>query len=213
MRLLITASLLNSWQWYLNSPEPNLDEFKTALRRERGADNKAMQDGRAFETRVRLACGDYEPNEREIADLEATCPDGNELTDEYVSTVDEIAGIVSGGAWQVAVSKDVEVSGQDFLLYGRLDVLKGPWVFDIKFSHAFEIGKYRDSPQTKMYLSLVQEVIGMRYLVSTGKTVAEDYYLRENVEPIENDVRDFWNWLEGRKELLDLYVANWKAKY
>ena len=176
-------------------------------------DNEAMQNGRAFETRVRIACGNYEPNENELKDLEATCPDGNELTDEYMNTVDEIADIVRGGAWQVSASKTIQVFGHDIVLYGRMDVLKGPWVFDIKFSHSYEIGKYLHSAQTKMYLALVPEVLGIRYLVSTGKVTAEDYYRRESVEPIENDVRDFLTWLKERKELFDLYVQNWQSKY
>jgi len=213
MKFLITPSLINSWTWYLDSPEPNLDEFKAVLRRERTPDNEAMQKGRAFETRVRVACGDYEPTESEKADLEATCPEGNELTDEYMNTVDEIADIVRGGAWQVSASKTIQVFGHDIVLYGRMDVLKGPWVFDIKFSHSYEIGKYLHSAQTKMYLALVPEVLGIRYLVSTGKVVAEDYYRRESVEPIENDVRDFLSWLKDRKDLFDLYVQNWQSKY
>lgn len=213
MKYLITPSLLNSWAWYLNSPEPNLDEFKAVLRRERTPDNEAMQNGRAFEARVRMACGNYEPTESEKIDLDATCPEGNELTDEYVATVEEIADIVRGGTWQVSASKTVKLLDTDFVLYGRTDVLKGPWVFDIKFSHSYEIGKFFKSAQTKIYVELFPGMFGIRYLVSNGKTVAEDYYLRENIEPIENDIRDFWNWLNDRKDLFDLYVQNWQSKY
>ena len=211
--LLITASLLSSWLWYLNADEPNLEEFKTVLRRERTPDNPAMQAGRAFEVRVRRASDGYEPNERDKEDLYATCPKGEQLSDEYVQCVNEIAEIVSGGVWQFSASKNITIAGTDFILYGRLDVLKGAWVYDTKFTRTFDIGKYFNAPQTKMYIALVPETVGMKYLACDGNCWSEDSYRREDIQPIENDVRDFWNWLQERHELLNLYVSNWESKY
>jgi len=208
--LLITASLLSSWLWYLNADEPNLDEFKTVLRRERTPDNPAMQAGRAFEVRVRMVSDGYNPGVNDLKDIDATI---NDVDENYTRCVGEIADIVRGGVWQYSASKSITINGTAFVLYGRLDVLKGAWVYDTKFTHTFEIGKYLTSPQTKMYLALVPETVGMKYLACDGNYWSEDCYRREDVQPIENDVRDFWNWLQEREELLNLYLANWESKY
>jgi len=208
--LLITASLLSSWLWYLNADEPNLDEFKTVLRREKTPDNPAMQAGRAFEVRVRMASDGYIPNERDQTDLDETARD---VYGTYTDCVNEVAGIVAGGVWQYSASKNVIISGTPFVLYGRIDVLKGAWVYDTKFTRTFDVGKYFTSPQTKMYIALVPETIGMKYLACDGNNWYEDSYRREDIQPIENDVRDFWNWLQDKTELLNLYVENWQSKY
>lgn len=208
--LLITASLLSSWLWYLNADEPNLEEFKMVLRRERTPDNPAMQAGRAFETRVRMASEEYNLSERDIIDLMETERD---IDENYTRCVNEIADIVSGGVWQFSASKNITIAGTDFVLYGRLDVLKGAWVYDTKFTRTFDIGKYFNAPQTKMYIALVPETVGMKYLACDGNYWSEDSYRREDIQPIENDVRDFWNWLQERPELLNLYVSNWESKY
>jgi hypothetical protein len=214
MRLLITASLLSSWEYYLNSQDEAEDQaltdFLSSLRREPIKDNAAMQGGRAFETRVRMVAEPwYKPTENEEADLRDTRDDG---TDErYTACVAEVADMVRGGCWQVKASKPVEIAGQEFMLYGRLDVLRGPWIHDIKFSHTFEAGKYRDAPQTKMYLALIDGPEGIRYDVSDGNNVYVDEYRRRDVEPIENTVADFWSWINAQDEYLSIYLDKWRS--
>lgn len=208
--LLITASLLSSWLWYLDADEPNLDEFKTVLRRERTPDNPAMQAGRAFEVRVRMASDGYTPDEQDQKDLDET---NGDVYGTYTDCVNEIAEIVKGGVWQYSASKNIVLAGTPFVLYGRLDVLKGAWVYDTKFTRTFTIGKYFSAPQTKMYLALVPETVGMKYLACDGNNWYEDCYRREDIKPIENDIRDFWSWLQDKDELLNLYVQNWQSKY
>jgi len=214
MPFLITQSLLSSWQWYLSADEDNeekayFDLIKT-LRREKLEDNESMLFGRVFESVVRLICdGDAWINEKDKADVLLK---KKEFDDERLQKcVYEVAEECKGGVWQVKQSKIKNILGQDFLLYGRLDVLKGPWIIDIKFSHTFEIGKYRDSPQTKMYMHLVPDVIGMKYLISDGNQTYEDVYLRSSVESIDNDIKDFWSWISTQHALFYLYVKNWES--
>jgi len=98
------------------------------------------------------------------------------------------------------------------LLYGRMDAFGGAWIDDIKFGKSFEVGKYRDSPQTKMYLDLEPGPMGMRYLYSDGSAVYIDEYRRESVESIIPTVREFWGWLGNFPEYLATYRDKWESK-
>lgn len=209
--LLITASLLSSWLWYLQDESDDaLKNWLTVLNRESYPDNPAMKSGRAFENRVRWVADDsYNPSEKENRDVVDT---NDEADDEYNECVKEVASIVQGGVWQASSSMVVNISGIDFCLYGRRDVLKGAWVYDLKFTHTFEIGKYLDSPQTEMYIRLTPEVLGMKYLACDGKTVYEDSYLREDVGLIDTTVQNFWNWLGQNPEMKSIYCEKWQSK-
>lgn len=209
--LLVTASLLSSWLWYLQDESDNAKEsFLTVLRREQTPDNPAMKSGRAFETRVRfLTESNYQFAERDVADVAETADD---VDNNYNECVKEVADIVMGGAWQASSSIIVNIGGVEFCLYGRRDVLKGAWVYDLKFTKTFEIGKYLDSPQTEMYIRLTPEVLGMKYLACDGKTVYEDSYLREDVGLIDTTVQNFWNWLGQNHEMKEIYCEKWQSK-
>jgi hypothetical protein len=199
MKLLVTASLLGSWHWYLDSWEDGevkaKADFLNTLEREPIPDNEAMAEGRRFEDAVHSACiGSYQDED-----------------EDYNRCVHEIADYVKGGQWQVKAMKDITIGSQDFLAYGRLDILKGPWISDIKYSHTFEAGKYRDSPQTKMYLSVVDGPIGMRYLISDGHHVFVDEYRRDDIDPIENEITEFWSWLDMFPEFREIYLNKWQS--
>lgn len=201
MRYLMTASLLSSWDWYLRSGDEGeadaLSDFVRTLKREPIPDNENMAAGRAFEDAV---CA------------ESTGAPWNNEDEAYSECVREVAEFVRGGCWQVKASEARRIAGQDFLLYGRLDVLKGAWIYDIKYSHTYEAGKYLASPQTMMYPAIVAGPIGIRFLVADGKNVFVDEYRRESIPPVEGMVSDFWNWMQANTDLRALYLANWGSK-
>lgn len=201
MKLLITPSLLGSWEYYLNCAEEKEAEakasFLSTLRREPIPDNEDMANGRKFEDAVYSVCRGFE---------------GTFLEGEaYTKCVHEVASYVRGGAWQVKTYKDMTIDGQEFLVYGRIDVLRGPWVYDIKYSHTFDIGKYQDAPQTKIYLDLEEKTIGMRYLVCNGSSVAVDEYRRDSVKSAYSLIATFWRWIKHYPEMNELFVKNWEA--
>lgn len=212
--LLITPSLLDSWDWYLqNDSDTARDEFIGVMKRECSTDNDAMMHGRAFETRVRLACESSKSwlTENDMSDL---CKTFHKTEDaEYMSCVDELASFLKGGVWQVALSKQEAINGFEFVKYGRVDVINYG-IIDIKYSQTFESGKYLGKAQTKMYLDLAPQATWMQYAVCDGKVIYYgDKFLREDVAPINQDIGNFWNWLQNDKELLNLYVDNWQSKY
>ena len=201
MSYLITASLLNSWEWLLHCyegcEEAAISDFVATLKREPIPDNPALKAGRDFEDAVTAFCNSgVEPN-----------------NDSYGDCVREVADHVRGKIFQYKASKEVTIGNTSFLLYGRMDAFGGPWIDDIKFGSSFEMGKYHDNPQTKMYLELEPGPIGMRFLYADGSAVYVDEYRRENIESIVPVVHEFWDWLNSFPDYLSIYIGSWASKY
>ena len=80
-----------------------------------------------------------EPNEymKQGIEYEEECYKGNT----------EISPIIENGAFQIVGTKEVEVAGIKFLMYGRLDVLKAGIIYDIKRVQRWNLGKYKYSHQ------------------------------------------------------------------
>jgi hypothetical protein len=213
--LLITPSLLDSWDWYLQNESDNArDEFTGVMKRERSPDNDAMMQGRAFESRVRIACDPLHTEwltDNDKYDLDQTSR--KEEDEEYTACVSELAHFLKGGVWQIALSKTETIGGISFVKYGRVDVINYG-IIDVKYSQTFNSGKYLGKAQTKMYLNLAPQAPWMQYTVCDGKVIYYgDKFMRGDVEPIDNEIRNFWNWLQNDKELLNLYTENWQSKY
>lgn len=213
--LLITPSLLDSWDWYMqNESDTARDEFVGVMKRIRSPDNEAMLHGRAFEARVRIACDPYHQEwltDSDRYDLDQTSE--KETDEEYIACVEELSDNLRGGVWQVVLSRTETIGGIEFLKYGRIDVLKYG-IFDVKYSQTFESGKYLNKAQTKMYLDLAPQAPWMQYTVCDGHVIYYgDKFIRADVSPINADILDFWNWLQCDKELLFLYLNNWQSKY
>lgn len=168
------------------------DEFLRALKREPSPMNDAMRDGISFENLV------------------TTLANGGESDDRYKDAAGEIARTVRGGQFQFVAKKSVEIDRVPLLLYGRLDVLKAGTIYDIKFSRHYERGKYIDSTQHPMYLTLVPEAERFSYLVSNGNDVWTETYERYETPSILNTAADFIAWLKATG-LMTVYADNWKA--
>ena len=199
--MLITSSLLNSYQYYIQdewkSPADSRADFLKTLSREKFEPNEAMQKGIDFEERVNEFCGQFVKG----------------ITD-YDDVAMIIADIVKGGIWQQSVKKDIKVGNQEFLLYGRTDVIKRDTIYDIKFTSNYELGKFQDSSQHLIYLYCL-DLPKFSYLISDGKDWwREDYFNHAGIEgEIKSKVSEFLDYLEGDNEAKELYFNNWISKY
>ena len=193
-KFLVTQSLLSSWQYTIKGGE--MEDFLSALRRERKPQTRAMLDGIRFENVVHAVSkgADIEPEH------------------EWYRPVLEVYGLVSGGQYQVKASRSLVVNGVEFVCYGILDFLKAGVIYDTKFSRTYRVGKYLDSPQHPMYFYLCPEVRRFEYIISDGSYVYREAYLPENTDPIEKTIRQFMSWLD-KTNLVDLYCQNWRSKY
>lgn len=195
-RYLMTQSLLAAWQYNLSGGPQ--EEFLSVLRREKTEQTQAMKDGIEFERLVwECACG-KEPEEKH----------------KWAQGIREIAEIVRGGAYQVALSDEAEIEGEKYLLYGIVDFVKQGVIFDVKFSKRYEnrgnVNYYLTSPQAPMYLRLLPGAKQFVFLISDGAQVFREAYTQEEITPIEKTAAVFTENLKQRG-LWDVYTAFWRS--
>lgn len=199
MKTLLTYSLISAWLWALNehSGEQGYEDFLHTLNRIPKYDyTDAQMKGIEFEDAINHM----------VLGVPSTVLYG----DEYRCAM-EIAEIVKGGSSQYSASKEVDVDGHTFLLYGKIDYLKAGVVHDIKRTGKYEVGKYFGSFQTQIYLELVPNARYFEYDISDGKNVYKERYSREDTAPIEPTIRGFMNWLK-QNDLWETYLTKWESK-
>ena len=203
-RFMITHSLLSSWLHAIKedpyedvtTERDNYAEFLDVLNRVQTPPTEAMQNGLDFEELVTsIANG---------ADFQA------DREHRWYDAASKVADIVRGGQFQVKAKKPVTVNGTDFLLYGRLDVLKAGDIDDIKFTKNYERGKYFGSTQHPMYFELIPEARRFSYLISNGTDVWTETYTREETRSIYPLIGDFADWLHDQR-LFKIYAEKWEA--
>ena len=193
MKVRITQSLLSSWEWSFKKDD-GYEEFLKALKRERTPPTKIMLDGIAFENVLNSVLrGEHIPEDH-----------------EWYKVITEMARELDGSQQQVTIFRDINVSGQPFLLHGVLDYLHAGIIYDCKFSNRYELNKYLTSPQTPMYLELVPEARLFEYIISDGKWVYREKYPREIVPSIRDTINQFYKYLLQRN-LWEIYEQYWRV--
>jgi len=214
-KYLITPSLINSFSFYISdeykSPADSRADFLKTLSRERFEPNESMRLGIKLEDDIKLACEDkyqfYDfgcKNEEE---------EGLNAILSYERIISSLANIVNGGLWQQSVKKEITIGNQEFLLYGRTDVIKRDTIYDIKYTGNYELGKFLDSSQHLIYL-YCSGLPNFSYLISDGKDWwREDYYNNENVEDqIKSKIADFMSYLENDLQAKEMFINKWGSK-
>ena len=196
-RYLITQSLLAAWLWQYGAgdPEKARRDFMKVLRREPSRPSAAMARGIQFENMVTACLRGCPPEEGH----------------KWERGVRQVAEEIRGAQLQVPAWRQARVEGVPFLLYGRMDALRAGTIFDIKFSAAYEPGKYLDSPQHPMYFACCPEARRFVYLVCDGRELCRESYTPAETPPIEAAIRQFMGYLEAMG-LVELYTQKWKAR-
>lgn len=217
-KYLITPSLLNSYAYYIRdewkSPEDSRADFLKTLSREKFEPNEAMQKGIDFENDVQNYCVDkFEPTNRIITHIDNGEQEEINEWDFYSVCVITCGRIVKDGIWQQPVKKEIKVGNQEFLLYGRTDVIKRDTIYDIKFTSNYELGKFLDSSQHLIYL-YCSDLPNFSYLISDGKDWwKEDYFNHTGVESeIKSKISEFLDYLETDKEAKEMFLTKWESK-
>lgn len=194
-KYLITQSLLSAFDWIFKR-EDGYEDFLKTLNYEKDPPNQRMLDGRQFESMVTAYANGAELDQ----------------THKWSAGIKEIGDIVKGGQFQVKLSRDMNIEGVDFVLYGILDNLKCGTIYDIKFSKNHKYNKYFDSPQYPFYFKLCPEAKQFDYLVSDGKNTYRETYYPFDAPSIEYEITQFMNYLKV-KNLLKIYIEKWESKY
>lgn len=149
---------------------------------------------------------------------------------EFEAYMQENYEETKNGAYQVVVSKKYG----DYLLYGKVDCLKGGIIYDYKYTKNYDVGKFFNNHQTLMYLEMVPEASKMVYLITNkcerieypdatfqcvakieyeiGDIFREEYTKDMFPETIDSVLHKFEQWLKTYN-LFDLYAEKWKCKY
>ena len=199
----ITPSLLNSWgyiweceKFVRESQNDNISfEDKVAVVKE-----KAFNDFLNVLKKVKT-----EPNEYMLRgiEFEEECYKGNQ---------EQISPIIENGVFQIVGTKKINVNGFKILMYGKLDVLKGGVIYDIKRVSQYTIQKYFNSYQHGFYLDLFSNAKRFKYLAYDDKDkLHQENYFRDEYTPTIDVISNFLKWLEEH-ELLDVYKEYWKSK-
>lgn len=207
---LITPSLLGSFSWYLSDEsEDARQKFLQILRRERTPTTPAQQKGLDFEEAIKEVC---ETKEIEQVFHFSNFEDFDDRIRE-AEIVNSLAAIVKGGLWQQTVKKDLTVGNQEFLLYGKCDVIKRDTIYDIKFTSNYEVGKFLDSSQHLIYLYCLG-LPKFQYLISDGKEYwVEDYHNHAGIEnEIKSKISDLMSYLENDQEAKEMFFTKWGSK-
>ena len=205
-KYLITPTLLNSFQYYIQdeykSPADSRADFLRTLSRERFEPNEAMQKGIDFENDIKIAYEQFHQIDIHHEDY-----------DERQHIVNIFARIVKGGIWQQTCKKDLTIGNQEFLLYGKCDVVKRDTIYDIKYTSNYEVGKFLDSAQHLIYLYCL-DLPKFQYLVSDGEEYwVEDYHNHAGIEDeIKSKISDFLSYLENDKEAKEMFFTKWGSK-
>ena len=198
-KLLVTHSLLSSWQWWLDFEGDDDSKAKESFENTLNkiwVDNEYMKAGREFENLVKGIDKNWTVKfpERQVFECASA-----------------IADIIKGGTWQVTCKKDIVIGDQPILLYGRTDVLRGPEIFDIKFVGRYEARKYIKSTQHKMYFECLPGTERFTYLISDGVEVYQESYDRDETDSIIPVVSDWLSWINQFPDYLGIYQDKWKA--
>lgn len=201
VRYLITPSLLNSWG-YMWEFEKNVKETEN---------DKVCLEDKIDKIRVK-AKEDFLNALNKIYIDNEYMKLGREFEEECYQGKTCLSPIIEGGCNQIVGVKKVTVDGIDFVMYGKLDVLKGGVVYDIKRVQNYKTQKYLNSYQHGFYLGLFPRAYKFEYLIYDGvKPHTETYYRGQYIETTKV-ISMFIKWLK-ENNLFEIYKEKWRSKY
>jgi len=186
----LSASLLDSFDYFLSIEDEEQSIQKRAeliayLRGEKTT-SEAMQDGLDFEQAVMLCAMGQEPDEKD--EKENDC-------------IREIAEQVKGSVYQYHVERQLG----NVILHGYTDFLNRNRVDDLKTTKSYEVGKYRNRSQHRIYLYCLQpeKILDFRYIVTDFRNVYhEDYQWQPSYEDdLRTSINRFFEYLENDAEM------------
>jgi len=196
---LITASLLNSFNWYNNCP-PSWRE-------------KALYDLTNYLNRAPFEPNDYMKLGQEYEKQVQKLTQGMKV-ENLIPTTTTMAQLVAGGAWQVKIKGRITIDEQKYFLSGRIDVLRKGEIIDIKTTQEYKgEDKYLGTTQHLLYLysahSQNWKHDTFKYLVSDFKEIHEVKFQVDDWDLLHVEVHrvisEFINFLNKYPELKNAY--------
>lgn len=222
---LMTATLLSSFKWMEDAPASwaerakddfyakvrRQDKFKPAPEAQRGieferiiCDNCNVLEEEAFMLKMRDI---YAEKIKSDPDLEYTSIEGKEaLLTRIINVCNAMYHQCKGGQQQVKVGKDIEACGEQFYLFGYIDVLHPTTILDIKTCTKYKESKYRDSIQHSIY-QYCTGLMDFKYIVVNYDSGAYPFDMRV-VDTSISDMADAERRIKGRITNLVHYLKD-----
>ncbi len=205
MSRLITTSLLSSIDWFNNCPpdwkKKAFQDLSNTLARIRTNPNPAAKRGITFEKLLY----DVLRSEKENT---VTCSD----------SFKKIMNACKGGTFQKKIKKFIEIDGEEYCLYGKLDVDLPDKIIDIKTTGNYKgRNNYLKSMQHKLYCYITRkkkfEYIIAEFYGDSGPILKvhiipyEVDYWKSVEEEIIDKIREAINFLKTDEVIFELYTT------
>jgi len=203
--LLITPSILDSFKWLKECPPSWHDKAKTdllnALKRVYSPMNPATQRGVAFE--------------------KAICSSFGNSREEFIAQFGEVSAPFydkcKGALQQVTYRKNITVNGEDFLLYGKADIVHPDRIIDIKTTASWK-GPYGYTSKNQHHVYIAASgITTFEYLVAvfekdatslrpmTVESVDASGSVESSLIHVTKSIVDFMEYLKSAPEFEDAY--------
>lgn len=186
----ISASLLNSYYYYLSNPtDANYESFVKRIKNIYET-NVYLERGLKFEEEV------FEGKHGKLSELVKDLPQ------------------------QVWANRTIETEEFNILISGKIDVLdkEKKRIFDIKRVTEFKNNKYDNDMQHILYFYIMPEIQDFYYLVAAGEKIITNeiaHYKRPSERELEDivmhNINNFYRFLR-EKNLWETYTEFYKAK-
>jgi hypothetical protein len=149
----IYPTLLDAWQWYKNSgefrsePEARKELLATINRTKDIDDEEAVQTGKQLQSLVDALIV-MKPRERQLSPEAQLGVADKHITGQVLT---DLCAPLIGALTNVRVGRTMQTKYGLVELYGVIDYINGPVVYDLKYVKSYEIGKYYHGMQRYVY--------------------------------------------------------------
>ena len=207
MGKLITPSILDSYDWYVNCPAhfktSAFQQISDALNRKPWDPTPAILRGMAFE---KMVCANLDDISKEdfMLKFEGHCKD-----------MEKFWARCRNGRQQAKVSKTITVDGVEYYLYGKRDIAFSDVTIDIKTTGDYKGPQYYTSKNQHVLYIACSEIEQFMYMIAEYDDVKEkcvavyevnaDLKTEVALARIESKIREFISFLKTDDELMEAY--------
>lgn len=227
MRYLITPSLYGAYSYYKNTDyckfcedmdkaieaeKKAYQDWLNTLNKVKTPTTEAQQKGIDFENAVQELCENYEgvhlEDEKLVFGNEVDFILTSMLPEAEAKSAFEIAKKVVKGIWQETLQKEVD----NYKLYGRADVIKQNYIYDIKRVSQYDVGKYQKSIQHLLYMECA-DIDNFEYLIADKSgNIYSEYYAREPQEVLLSKIDEMVEFIKSVPEFYKPFNENWEVR-
>lgn len=205
MALLITPTLLNSYNWLRKCPQSWKDraynDIMSTLKREPFVTNIAIEKGNNFEKAV------YANANSDLDNLQAS--------DFFIN----VCKRVKGYDFQKSIKLDFEVDDEKYCCFGRIDCYSPKEIIDIKTTSNFKGDSQYLTGWQHLFYTAIPNIPNFTYLVIEWesennyaiKSVNEVKYIMEDKEKVFNTITDgirtFIDYLKHDDDMSNAYYT------